>query len=328
MNTQTATVTAINPALEIESTNAPIINVNNTSAMVLSGDSMEKMLKFSEMMATSKITIPKHLQGNAGDCFAIVMQAMQWGMNPFAVAQKTHLVNGILGYEAQLVNAVINSRAPITTRLNYEWFGDWSKVNGKTSNADDVGVIVSATMRGESEPRTLSVSMAQVGNVRNSPLWVNDPRQQLAYLATKRWSRLYCPDVILGVYTADEFEQEPPRDVTPQPAVSKTASIRDKVAAKKQGQVIDQVEAVKPTHDCPALEKAVSAIEIAETVEDLATLAKGFASLGLTEAEQKQINVLYKTKKQALIDAANQPSPEDIAAFEAQEAERLAAMEQ
>lgn len=322
MNTKTATVTALNPQLDVEETAAPLVNVNNTSAMVLNGDSMDKMLKFSQMMATSKITIPKHLQGNAGDCFAIVMQAMQWGMNPFAVAQKTHLVNGVLGYEAQLVNAVINSRAPITTRLNYEWFGDWSKVNGKTSNADDVGVIVSATMKGETEPRTLSVSMAQVGNVRNSPLWVNDPRQQLAYLATKRWSRLYCPDVILGVYTADEAEDFEPKDVTPQAqTVSKTASVRDKVAAKKQGQVIEQPER---KHDCPALEKAVSAIEIAETVEDLAQLAKGFADLGLTEAEQKQINVLYKTKKQALIDAATQPSPEDIAAFEAQEAERLA----
>lgn len=318
MNTQTATVTAINPSLEIESTNAPLVNVNNTSAMVLNGDSMEKMLKFSQMMATSKITIPKHLQGNTGDCFAIVMQAMQWGMNPFAVAQKTHLVNGVLGYEAQLVNAVINSRAPITTRLNYEWFGDWSKVNGKTSNADDVGVIVSATMKGETEPRVLSVSMAQVGNVRNSPLWVNDPRQQLAYLATKRWSRLFCPDVILGVYTADEVEDFEPKDVTPQPTTSKTASIRDKVAAKK-GQVIDQTNT--RTNDVPALEKAVAAIEVAETVEDLAQLAKGFANLGLTEAEQKQINVLYKTKKQDLLDAEQQAN---IAAFEAQEAERLA----
>lgn len=319
MNTQTATVTPLNPAFEVEPT-APMVNVNNTSAMVLSGDSMDKMLKFSQMMATSKITIPKHLQGNTGDCFAIVMQAMQWGMNPFAVAQKTHLVNGVLGYEAQLVNAVINSRAPITTRLNYEWFGDWSKVNGKTDNSSDIGVTVFATMQGETEPRTLSVSMAQVGNVRNSPLWVNDPRQQLAYLATKRWSRLYCPDVILGVYTADEFEEIEPKDVTPQSTTSKTASVRDKVAAKK-GQVIEQADRKQ---DCPPLEKAVAAIEIAETVEDLAQLAKGFANLGLTEAEQKQINVLYKTKKQALIDAANQPSPEDIAAFEAQESERLA----
>jgi len=297
MNTKTATVTAINPSLEIESTNAPLVNVNNTSAMVLNGDSMEKMLKFSQMMATSKITIPKHLQGNAGDCFAIVMQAMQWGMNPFAVAQKTHLVNGVLGYEAQLVNAVINSRAPITTRLNYEWFGDWSKVNGKTSNADDVGVIVSATMKGETEPRVLSVSMAQVGNVRNSPLWVNDPRQQLAYLATKRWSRLYCPDVILGVYTADEFED------APQPTTSKTASIRDKVAAKKEAtkpkpQVIDAEHT--PLQDDAAFNDAVQNLEQSQTIDELKAHGKKIAESGFTEAQIADLTVAYKARLKEL----------------------------
>lgn len=320
MNTKTATVTALNPQLDIEETAAPLVNVNNTSAMVLNGDSMDKMLKFSQMMATSKITIPKHLQGNAGDCFAIVMQAMQWGMNPFAVAQKTHLVNGVLGYEAQLVNAVINSRAPITTRLNYEWFGDWSKVNGKTSNADDVGVIVSATMKGETEPRTLSVSMAQVGNVRNSPLWANDPRQQLAYLATKRWSRLYCPDVILGVYTSDEFEEaSEPKDVTPKE--SKTASIRDKVAAKKEAakpkpQVID----AEPTpQDDAAFNDAVQSLEQSQTIDELKAHGKKIAESGFTEAQIADLTVAYKARLKEL---------QDVAAFEAQEAERLAAMEQ
>lgn len=52
-------------------------------------------------------------------------------MNPFAVAQKTHLVNGVLGYEAQLVNAVITTCAPVVDRLHYEWFGEWEKVIGK-----------------------------------------------------------------------------------------------------------------------------------------------------------------------------------------------------
>lgn len=321
MNTQTATVTA-NPALEIEATNSPMVNVNNTSAMVLSGDSMDKMLSFAQMMSTSKITIPKHLQGNAGDCFAIVMQAMQWGMNPFAVAQKTHLVNGVLGYEAQLVNAVINSRAPITGRLDYEWFGDWSKVNGKTDNSSDIGVTVFATMQGETEPRTLSVSMAQVGNVRNSPLWVNDPRQQIAYLATKRWSRLYCPDVILGVYTADEVEDFEPKDVTPQPTTSKTASIRDKVAAKKEAikpkhQVID----VEPstTQDDAAFNDAMQSLEQSQTIDQLKAHGKKIAESGFTEAQIADLTVSYKSKLKEL---------QDIAAFEAQEAERLAGLEQ
>ncbi|VFS64074.1 RecT family [Kluyvera cryocrescens] len=63
-------------------------------------------------MADSKATVPAHLAGKPADCLAVTMQAAQWGMNPFAVAQKTHVVNGTLGYEAQLVNAVVSSSQP------------------------------------------------------------------------------------------------------------------------------------------------------------------------------------------------------------------------
>src|SRR5256885_12962122 len=57
-----------------------------------------------------------------------------------------------------------------------------------------LGVRVWATFRGEEEPRVLELLLAQA-RTRNSTLWADDPRQHLAYLATKRWSRLYCPDV-------------------------------------------------------------------------------------------------------------------------------------
>ncbi|EJN36346.1 recombinase RecT [Pseudomonas sp. GM80] len=205
----------------------------STSALVLDGDSLDKMMRLAEVMATGRATLPKHFNGNAADCLAVVMQAMQWKMNPFAVAQKTHLVNGVLGYEAQLVNAVITTCAPVLDRLHYEWYGAWEKVIGKFTikNGDKgeyrvpgwkledeqgLGVKVWATFRGEDEPRVLELLLAQA-RTRNSTLWADDPRQQLAYLATKRWSRLYCPDVILGVYSPDELEESAPtiRDVSP-----------------------------------------------------------------------------------------------------------------
>jgi hypothetical protein len=68
--------------------------------------------------------------------------------------------------------------------------------------------------------------MGQVGSVRNSPLWVSDPRQQLAYLAIKRWSRLYTPDVILGVYTPDEIVEREELDVTPVQSTVKNIKVR------------------------------------------------------------------------------------------------------
>ena len=206
----------------------------STSALVLDGDSLDKMMRLADVMATGRATVPKHFNGNSADCLAVVMQSMQWKMNPFAVAQKTHLVNGVLGYEAQLVNAVITTCAPVLDRLHYEWYGAWEKVIGKfdiktnsegkqyrqpgwrLEDEEGLGVKVWATFRSEDEPRVLELLLAQA-RTRNSTLWADDPRQQLAYLATKRWSRLYCPDVILGVYSPDELEESAPiiRDVSP-----------------------------------------------------------------------------------------------------------------
>ena len=188
-----------------------------TAAAIFSPEGMDRLVRFATLMADSKATVPAHLAGKPADCLAVTMQAAQWGMNPFAVAQKTHVVNGTLGYEAQLVNAVVSSSNLLATRLNYKWDGDWSKVSGKTDKSPSLTVTVWATLKGESEPRTLTISMAQAG-VRNSPLWEQDPRQQLAYLCVKRWARLHAPDVLLGVYTPDELQEAQPRverDITP-----------------------------------------------------------------------------------------------------------------
>lgn len=193
-----------------------------TAAAIFSPEDMDRLVRFATLMADSKATIPQHLAGNPADCLAVTMQAAQWGMNPFAVAQKTHVVNGTLGYEAQLVNAVVSSSNLLSTRLNYRWDGDWSKVNGKSDKSPSLTVTVSAVMKGEAEPRELTISMAQAG-VRNSPLWEQDPRQQLAYLCVKRWARLHAPDVLLGVYTPDELQEATPRverDITPPAATA------------------------------------------------------------------------------------------------------------
>ncbi|MAC84331.1 MAG: hypothetical protein CL624_09375 [Arcobacter sp.] len=200
-----------------------LTNTSDNNLNIIGLDQMDKMLTLAKIMSTSTVSIPKHLK-NEGDCLAIIMQSAQWGMNPFSVAQKTFLLNGVLGYESQLVSAIINNNAPIKQRLEYEFFGPWENVIGKTkekvsqkghkypvsdSTPQDelgVGVIVRATLQGETKPRELNLLLLQV-TTRNSTLWAEDPKQQLAYLAAKKWSRLFCPDVILGVYTHDEAEQ-------------------------------------------------------------------------------------------------------------------------
>ncbi|MBI5255400.1 MAG: recombinase RecT [Burkholderiales bacterium] len=188
---------------------------------MLAGDTFDKVLRLAEIMASGRATIPKHLQGNVGDCAAVIGQAMRWGMDHIAVAQKTHIVNGTLGYEAQLVVAVLNNSPLLATRINYRWSDGWDGTKGKEDHNAAHWCEVSAMLRGETEPRVLRITMAQVGGVRNSPNWATDARQQLAYLGAKRWGRLHAPDVLLGVYTPDELqfgrEDDPLDESQPKP---------------------------------------------------------------------------------------------------------------
>ena len=88
------------------------ITTISSTAIIMQAESFNNVMRMAEVMASGRATVPKHLQGNVADCAAIVLQSMQWNMNPFSVAQKTFNINGVLGYEGQLVSAVINSCAP------------------------------------------------------------------------------------------------------------------------------------------------------------------------------------------------------------------------
>lgn len=183
--------------MEIE---APSISSN---AMILNDGNFTRIVKFAELMSTAAVSVPTHLRGKPGDCLAIVMQATQWKMNPFAVAQKTHFVNGGIGYEAQLVNAVVQESGAITGRFSYEYRGEGSKLECR----------VGAVIRGERDITWGEWLSLDSVAVKNSPLWKTNPKQQLGYLQIKNWARAYTPGAILGVYTPDELERRTERDM-------------------------------------------------------------------------------------------------------------------
>lgn len=164
--------------------------------LMLGDHAFDRAMQMAEMMSKASVAVPQHLRGKPGDCMAIVMQASLWGMNPFAVAQKTHVVNGALGYEAQLVNAVIQQSGAIHGRFHYEYMGEDGNISCR----------VGAVLKGEAEITWGEWLNERSVATKNSPLWKTNPKQQLGYLQVKNWARQYAPGAILGVYDADEIE--------------------------------------------------------------------------------------------------------------------------
>lgn len=274
--------------------------IDNVSILT-NGELFNRLQTLASVMANSGEMVPMHYRGKPEACMATVMQAARWGMDPFAVAQKTHIVSGTLGYEAQLVNAVITTMAPTKDRLHYEWFGPWENIIGKfqekTSSKGNkyiapawslvdekgVGVKVWATLKGEDEPRVLELFLSQA-QVRNSTLWASDPRQQLAYLAVKRWSRLYCPDVILGVYSDDELEERIEKDITPaalRVSISELAETGAAPAAQPAAAAEITSSAAAASAETSSAPASASEPELAQQLRD--AIAKANTTMRATE---------------------------------------------
>lgn len=207
---------------------------------------MGQAMEFAKLMCVSSVAVPKHLRGNPGACLAVVIQAVEWRLSPYAVANKSYSVNDRLAYESQLIQAVILQRAPLDGRFKVEYRGE----------GDARVCKVWAKLRGSSE--TVEYESPPFGKItpKNSPLWKSDPDQQHFYYSGRALCRRHFPDVLLGVYSDDEIPSgaENARDVTP----AKTLSDKlDVLAAKPNAAQAETDTAEQPNGDA-AQEPATS----------------------------------------------------------------------
>lgn len=275
--------------------------------LITMGDSsLKRAMRIAEIMATSNVTVPKHLQGNQGDCMAICLQAMQWGINPFSCAQQTFLVNGTLGYSAQLVNSVVASSTAIKGRFKYEYRWEEGSPNGY--------VRAGAVIKGEEAITWGEWLNTATVTTKISPLWRTNPKQQASYLAVKMWVRLYTPDVLLGVYTPDELQQpaqqpvhqeiqSPTTEPAPKALQRQTINLADltnealEIPEPEPVEVDDprklkQVEKRKAVYDFESLlDKGVSAVAAAEQLGVARTTILGWQKAMNEEESEKQEQV-------------------------------------
>jgi hypothetical protein len=160
-------------------------------------ENMLQVMEFAKLMAVADIGVPKHLRGNPGACMKIAIQADEWGFSPFAVADKSYVVNDRMAYESQLIHAVVEKRAPLESRLRHEFSGE-----GPTRRCKVIGKLI-----GEEYPSVWEGPMFKDIKVKNSPEWTANPDKQLFYHASRDWARIFVPDVLAGVYERDEMRE-------------------------------------------------------------------------------------------------------------------------
>ena len=191
-------------------------------------DNLGQAVQFADVMSRAGEMLPDHLRHKPALCLAITMRAVQWGFDPFGLAMETYQAKpgGVIGYQAKVFAAALRNTQGI--QLQYRYEGEIEMIDkpvvshkgreiAKRTATGNRCCTAYATVDGEILEYT-TMPLDQI-TIKNSPLWHNDPDQQLAYYAARGWVRRYRPEVMMGAFSTDEVEtMETMKDVTPQPS--------------------------------------------------------------------------------------------------------------
>lgn len=294
-----------------------------TATSMLNPQTYGQMMEIAKFMASGESSMPKHLRGKPADCLAILTQAMVWGMLPHIVAQKSHVSqSGILGYEAQLVNAVAVNSGALKGQPDFVFVGDWAKIRGRSKfvpgegdkkgyykrdwtdkDEEGLGVKCIATLRGEDKPRELEVFL-NTCHPRFSTNWAIDPEQQITYVAVRRFMRRHSPGAILGVYTPDELDA----DLPPEQLDERTT--RGRVKPDPQRDIKPEYPEDSFRENLPRWRKS---IEKGGNVTADSVIATVSGEYTLNQAQKDQILAIKPKPKEPAQDAAKPADPQPAA---------------
>ncbi len=268
---------------------------SGSAGTFLAPESFGQVVEFAKDMSRAGTAIPKHLRDNPGACMAIAMQAFEWKMSPFAVANKSYSVNDRIAYEAQLIAAVVNTRSGIKGRLKYKFDGE-----GQNRRCTVTGVI-------DGDELEYTSPLFKDISPKNSPLWKSDPDQQHCYYSARAWARRHVPEVILGVYDREEVEtiDVDPIDVTPP-----SPKIEKKETPTEDAEIIDQ-DPPSPSKDekdfgpfaslGDYLEGLQTALSECQSEEDIEVIWTEFDPLAMLEGDDDSQEIAKELKAKHLV---------------------------
>jgi hypothetical protein len=168
-----------------------------SSGFALVPRDMREAMDLAAMMAKGKL-VPAALQQSPADCLLVIEQATRWGMSPFAVAQEVSVIQGKLMHSGKIVAAAVHGSGVLEGRLSYTYSGEGA---GRS-------VTVRGRLRGETEPVEVTVKLADAKTTNQ--WWTKIPDQMLSYQGARMWARRFVPEVMLGVYSPEEFDEPSP----------------------------------------------------------------------------------------------------------------------
>ena len=167
--------------------------------------------RMAQALASSTI-VPKEYHENLGNCIIALEMANRLNTSPMMVMQNLYIVNGRPAWSSQYIIAMINSSKKYKTELQFDLTGSGENM-ACTAWAEDYNghKVTGPTI-------TMAMANEEGWTTKNGSKWKTMPEVMIRYRAASFFGRLNCPDMIMGIYSADEAVEIGPdnyRDLDP-----------------------------------------------------------------------------------------------------------------
>lgn len=179
----------------MENNELTIINSNTTgeSGQVFAPAQFEHAQRIAKLLSSSDL-VPNQYKGNIANTMVALEMAHRMNASPLMVMQNLHIIHGRPSWGSSFIIASLNSCGRFGT-LRFES----TPTSCKAVTMDkQSGAILDGP--------TVTMEMAKLEGWLDKPgsKWKTMPELMLKYRAAAFFGRLYAPEIMMGLYSADE----------------------------------------------------------------------------------------------------------------------------
>lgn len=231
---------------------------NGAIAAFSSQGNFEAAQRMAKALASSDL-VPEAYRGKLPNCLIAMELASRIGVSVFAAMQNLDIIHGRPSWRSQFLIATVNGSGRFSP-LRYQFFG--------TPNTDTWGCRCVAKDRESGEECigpdiTVALAKAEGWYQKNGSKWKTLTQLMLSYRAAAFWTRLYAPELSLGMSTVEEaddiYAHSAPTVELPASVITKDvksleeslaqATAQDQDAPEEDVQLVDQPRMREPNED-------------------------------------------------------------------------------
>ena len=232
-------------------------------------------------------------QNAAANCLIALNMANRMGYDPLMIMQNLHIIEGRPAWSSQFIIAAINACgkfSPLRFEIMNHGMTDveyietyWENKKKQTRQIkiqiENVSCVAWAIEKATGE-RIESAKIDMVMAVKegwyqkNGSKWQTMPDQMLRYRAAAFFGRIYAPEILMGIYAADEIRDFV--DVTPEPVQQPVAQMQQQIPCYDINPLLTQISAIETMDQVRAMGQSIKALSENPKVnlcgDDLSTL--------------------------------------------------------